>query len=185
MFVHSRFSEFLLFLLNYHIAVSEIVCHSPNTTTCHHHFGDNSRCRLGLAAQKKHTTRKYNIFARVPGSTDRIWTHFLFFILSKKCAKITSVLPGTLADMFYLRVVCFLCAASPRRRRESSPKWWWQVVVFGLWQTISETAINLTWQIGISRIFHQWFSNSYPRRAPLIPPCVPKTRTGKLSWFRV
>ena len=104
------------------IAVSEIVCHSPNTTTCHHHFGDDSRRRVGLAAQKKHTTRKYNISDRVPGSTDVIWARFLFFILSKKCAKIISVLPGTLSDMLYLRVVCLFCAASPRRRRESSPK---------------------------------------------------------------
>ena len=123
------------------IAVSEIVCHSPNTTTCHHHFGDDSRRRLGLAAQKKHTTRKYNISSRVPGSTDGILAHFFERMKNKKCAQITSVLPGTLEDMLYLRVVCFFCAVSPRRRRESLPSQWWQVVAFGLWQAISETAI--------------------------------------------
>ena len=38
------------------IAVSEIVCHGPNTT-CHHQLGDDSRLRLALTAQKKHITR--------------------------------------------------------------------------------------------------------------------------------
>ena len=71
---------------------------------------------------EKHTTRKYNISARDPGGTDVILAHFLFFHPYKKCAKITSVPPGSLADMLHLRVVCFFCAASARRRRESSPK---------------------------------------------------------------
>ena len=104
-------------------------------------FGDDSRLRLALAAQKKHTIRKYNISARVPGGNGGIWAHFSFFHPYKKCAKITSVPPGSLADMLYLHVVCLFCAASARRRRESSPSRWWQVVVFGLWQTNSETAI--------------------------------------------
>ena len=61
------------------IAVSEFVCHSPNTTTRHHRLGDDSRLRLALAAQKKHTTCKCNISAREPGGTDVILAHFLFF----------------------------------------------------------------------------------------------------------
>ena len=85
-------------------------------------FGDDSRLRLALAAQKKHTTCKCNISAREPGGTDVILAHFLFFHPYKKCAKITSVPPGSLADMLYLHVVCFFCAASARQRRESSPK---------------------------------------------------------------
>ena len=59
------------------IAVSEFVCHSPNTTTCHHRIGNDSRLRLALAAQNKHTTRKYNISAREPRGTDVILAHFL------------------------------------------------------------------------------------------------------------
>ena len=59
------------------IAVSGFVCHSPNTTACHHRLGDDSRLCLGLAAQNKHTTRKYNISAREPGGTDVILAHFL------------------------------------------------------------------------------------------------------------
>ena len=107
---------------SYIIAVSEFVCHSPNTTTRHHRLGDNSCLCLALAAQKKDTTHKYNISAREPRGTDVILAHFLFFHPYKKCAKITSVPPGSLADMLHLHVVCFFCAASARRRRESSPK---------------------------------------------------------------
>ena len=108
-------------------------------------FSNDSRLRLALAAQNKHTMRRYNISARVPGGNGGIWAHFFFFHPYKKCAKITSVPPGPLADMLYLRVVCLFCAASPRQRRESSPSRWWQVVVFGLWQTNSETAIIISW----------------------------------------
>ena len=124
------------------IAISEFVCHTQKTTTCHHRLGDDSRLRLALTAQTKHTLHKYNVYARVPGGNGGIWAHFFFFHPYKKCAKITSVSPGSLADMLYLRVVCLFCAASARRRRESSPSRWWQVVVFGLWQTNSETAIT-------------------------------------------
>ena len=59
-------------ILDY-IAVSETVCHWSNTTTCHHQLGD---LRLALAAQKKHTTRKYNISASVPGVTMEFWRTF-------------------------------------------------------------------------------------------------------------
>ena len=65
------------------IAVSEIVCHGPNITTCHHQLRDDSRLRQALAAQNKHTTRKYNISARVPRGNDGIWAHFFFFPLQK------------------------------------------------------------------------------------------------------
>ena len=41
-------------------------------------FGNDSRLRLALAAQKKHTTRKYNISAREPGGTDVILVRFFF-----------------------------------------------------------------------------------------------------------
>ena len=104
-------------------------------------FGNDSRLCLALAAQKKHTTHKCNISTREPRGTDVILAHFLYFHPYKKCAKITSVPPGSLADMLHLRVVCFFCAASARQRRESSLSQWWRVVVFGLWQTNSETAI--------------------------------------------
>ena len=132
-----------MFKLNFFfIAISEFVCHSPNTTTCHHRLGDDSHLHLALAAQNKHTTRKYNISAREPGGTDVILAHFLQGWKKKKCAQILPLPPGALADKLYLRVVCLFCAASARRRCESSPSHWWQVVVFGLWQTNSETAIK-------------------------------------------
>ena len=105
-------------------------------------FGDDSRLCLALAAQNKHTMCKYNISARVPRGNGGIWAHFSFFHPYKKCAEITSVPLGSLADMLYLCVVCLFCTASTRQRRESSPSRWWQVVVFGLWQTKSETAIS-------------------------------------------
>ena len=124
------------------IAVSEFICHGPNTTTCHHQLGDDSRLCMALAAQNKHTVRKYNISARVPRGNGRIWAHFSFFHPYKKCAKIPSLPPGYLADKLYLHTVCLFCAASAMQRRESSPSWWWQVVVFGLWQTNSKTAIK-------------------------------------------
>ena len=124
------------------IAVSEFVFATPkNNNLPPSVFGDNSHLRLAFAAQNKHTIRKYNISARVPGGNGGIWAHFFFFHCYKKCTKITSVPPGSLADMLYLRVVCLFCAASARRRCELSPSQWWQVVVFGLWQTNSETAI--------------------------------------------
>ena len=87
-------------------------------------------------------THKYNISARVPRSTDVILAHFFERMKNKKCAQIPSVLLGILVDMVYLCVVCLFCAASPRQRCELLPSQWWQVVVFGLWQTISETAIK-------------------------------------------
>ena len=36
------------------IAVSETVCHRPNTTTCHHQLGDDSRY-LGVTMEFWHT----------------------------------------------------------------------------------------------------------------------------------
>ena len=59
------------------IAVSGFVCHRPNITTCHHQLSDDSRLRLALAAQNKHTIRKYNLSARYPGGNDGILAHFL------------------------------------------------------------------------------------------------------------
>ena len=57
-------------------------------------FGGDSRLRLALAAQNKHTTRKYSISARVPGGNGRIWAHFFFFPSLQKVPQNSIVTPG-------------------------------------------------------------------------------------------
>ena len=94
-------------LLRLLIAVSEFACHSPNTTTCHHRLGDDSRLRLALAAQNKHTIRKYNISARVPGGNGGIWAHFFFFPSLQKVRQNYISTPG-LPSGYVLLTCCML-----------------------------------------------------------------------------
>ena len=117
----------------------------PKTTTCHH---QPSATTHAFAWHSQHKTSIQYVSTIYPLGYPGVMVEFgrtsFFFHPYKKCAKITSVPPGSLADMLYLHVACLFCAASARRRRESSPSRWWQVVVFGLWQTNSETAIILS-----------------------------------------
>ena len=114
----------------------------PKTTTCHH---QPSATTHAFAWHLQHKTSiQYTSTIYLLGYLGvmvEFGRTFLFFHPYKKCAKITSVPLGSLADKLYLHVVCLFCAASTRRRHELLPSQWWQVVVFGLWQTNSETAI--------------------------------------------
>ena len=115
----------------------------PKTTTCHHQPSVTTHAFAWHSQHKRSIQYVSTIYMLgYPGVMVEFGRTFFFSMPYKKCAKITSVSPGSLADMLYLGVVCLFCAVSTRKRHELSLSQWWQVVVFGLWQTNSEMEIS-------------------------------------------